>query len=225
MPDNSGHIYFVADGTGRYKIGLTSFGRLETRMKELNGSQAARPLELLLSIDVSERGLAEKLLHEAFKDYRVYGEWFAFPDSMLSEVEDAFYEAQDMFPIGGQYSAPRQPEPNYYTPSYSYEPEIPQWAWIGGAVAVAFILAGLSGGQISSRTGAVAANETAIIDCGKTGGKALNLRSQPSEAGNLVAVVTCGSNVFVEEDLDNGWSKVRTNSARGYMAGNYLSNR
>lgn len=74
---SKGHIYLIrAQGTNRYKIGLTSEGRLVNRFEELNSSQSAYPLEMIHAIDVADRFDAEKALHRAFKQHRKYGEWF-----------------------------------------------------------------------------------------------------------------------------------------------------
>lgn len=78
--NKQGHVYLLhAVGTDRYKIGMTQRGRMHKRLDELNGSQAAFPIELITFIDVSDRHQVEAELHQRFKAFRKHGEWFEFP--------------------------------------------------------------------------------------------------------------------------------------------------
>lgn len=85
LSDKRGHIYFIqaVGSDDRYKIGMTEFGRLEARFKELNRRQSPYPLKLVYKIDVSDRFAAERLLHERFDAYRYHGEWFHFPKKLI----------------------------------------------------------------------------------------------------------------------------------------------
>ena len=94
----TGYIYFVhADGTNRYKIGLTV--DLDRRMRELNGKQAPFENKLLWSIEVSDMRSAEKDLHDMFSNRRVNGEWFVFNESELDEVGGKYDRISEKYPV------------------------------------------------------------------------------------------------------------------------------
>lgn len=82
------HVYLVhATGTNRYKIGITA-RTIEYRMRELNGSQSAYPLELITSIRSSDYKEVERHLHEKYAINRVHNEWFSFSPEQLAEVKN-----------------------------------------------------------------------------------------------------------------------------------------
>ncbi len=81
------HVYLIhATGTDRYKIGITS-RTVQSRLHELNSSQAAYPLELITSIRNADYKAVERQLHERYAAYRVHGEWFQFDLAKLAEVQ------------------------------------------------------------------------------------------------------------------------------------------
>lgn len=81
------HVYLIhAQGTSRYKIGITSRS-IEYRLRELNGEQSAYPLELIKYIRHSDYKEVEKHLHEKYAINRVHNEWFSFSPQQLAEVE------------------------------------------------------------------------------------------------------------------------------------------
>lgn len=80
IPKPSGHIYFVqAETIGHIKIGWT--GNLPDRLKSLRTSSPV-PLRLLGAIWAEME--IERVLHGAFKEDRVCGEWFK-PHALLLE--------------------------------------------------------------------------------------------------------------------------------------------
>lgn len=82
------HVYFIhARGTDRYKIGITARS-MEYRMKELNGSQSAYPLELVTFIRNPNYKAVEQQLHERYKLNRVHGEWFVFTPTEVLGVQN-----------------------------------------------------------------------------------------------------------------------------------------
>ena len=136
----AGFIYFVhADGTDRYKIGLTN--NLDRRMKELNGKQSAYKNLLQWSIEVSDMRSAEKDLHDRFHSRRVNGEWFQFSEGELKEVESIYDRVADKYPAQRYQSEPEYPQPQYS--SGSYDRENGSGCLLMGAIAIA-IAAGVS---------------------------------------------------------------------------------
>ena len=136
----AGFIYFVhADGTDRYKIGLTN--NLDRRMKELNGKQSAYKNLLQWSIEVCDMRLAEKDLHDRFQARRVNGEWFQFSEGELKEVESIYDRVADKYPAQRYQSEPEYPQPQYS--SGSYDRENGSGCLLMGAIAIA-IAAGVS---------------------------------------------------------------------------------
>jgi T5orf172 domain len=100
-----GYVYFlhtvvqVQDKIGRYKIGLTKQSRLKYRIQELNGKQAAFPIDVIGWIEVNDCNAAEKCLHQHFSEYRKNGEWFDFHEDDLDEVYRAYGEVMAKYPI------------------------------------------------------------------------------------------------------------------------------
>lgn len=115
MTHKSGYIYFLnARGTNRYKIGLTV--DLQRRLKELNGQQAAFPIDLRWSIRVSDMRSAEKALHDRFQGSNPHGEWFEFEQRDLPIVQSAYQEVAQQFP----YTVPKP----IFRAAPDYEPEV-----------------------------------------------------------------------------------------------------
>ena len=71
---NRGYVYLVFDGNNRIKIGITRRSVGE-RLREI---KTACPHAAVWDVSpaIEEYGVAEKLLHEQFKDDNVGGEWF-----------------------------------------------------------------------------------------------------------------------------------------------------
>lgn len=82
-------IYLIANCNiaNRYKIGITN--NLTNRLNTLR-LQGGSEMRLIHSrYEEYDYAILEKLLHKLFHSYRVIGEWFEFPDKMLSEVIEA----------------------------------------------------------------------------------------------------------------------------------------
>ncbi|MCU0568272.1 MAG: SH3 domain-containing protein [Oculatellaceae cyanobacterium Prado106] len=237
MDDKAGHVYFLSDGTGRYKIGMCQLGRIDERVQEINGRQASRPIEKLWHIDVSDRVKVEQELHARFELYKVHNEWFQFSKDMLPDVQAAYQEAEQKYPvpkkhgsagfsgaialaviviiaIGWVVSAQNRRSPSFVVAAP--EPEV-----TGSPISprVAAPEPEVTGTPMSPR---VVALETARVDCGKTGGMAVHVRSQPTDQSTRLTTVPCGESVTVENKVD-GWSQVRFGSFSGYMASNFLT--
>ena len=136
----AGFIYFVhADGTDRYKIGLTN--NLDRRMKELNGKQSPFENRLQWSIEVSDMRSAEKDLHDRFNTRRVNGEWFQFSGGELDEVKSIYDHVADKYPSQRYQSEPEYPQPQYSSGSYDRENGA---GYLVGCAIAAAIVAGLA---------------------------------------------------------------------------------
>jgi hypothetical protein len=80
----AGYIYLLhAVGTNRYKIGLTK--NVVRRIAAL-AKQSPFPVEVIHHYQTNDMKREESLLHDAFKEYRVHGEWFELPDFAVSEI-------------------------------------------------------------------------------------------------------------------------------------------
>lgn len=110
----SGYVYFLhAVGTDRVKIGRTR--DLVQHMRKLEYQKHAFPLRLLwvqMTVDMQE---AKRLLHQRYQVYRVYREWFAFPQDLLA----SFYDQQ---PLGTESESAVQPIPDYPSQLLREEP-------------------------------------------------------------------------------------------------------
>lgn len=74
--DEAGYVYFIRDGLGHIKIGMSN--DVQSRLAEL---QTANPMDLeyyrgLKFKNISDARKAEKELHKMFRDVRLRGEWF-----------------------------------------------------------------------------------------------------------------------------------------------------
>jgi len=193
----TGYIYFVhADGTNRYKIGLTV--DLDRRMRELNGKQAPFENKLLWSIEVSDMRSAEKDLHDMFSNRRVNGEWFLFDESELSGVEDEYDRISDKYPVH-QY----QPEPTYQQTHYYFDSDDSNHGvqWIGaGILAIAFAawFAFATGHGFKMPKFPATANSV------QTSKKA-NVRAVPN--GRILCELPANKAINVSSEENNGWHK------------------
>jgi len=193
----SGYIYFVhADGTNRYKIGLTV--DLDRRMRELNGKQAPFENKLLWSIEVSDMRSAEKDLHDMFSNRRVNGEWFVFNESELDEVEGKYDRISEKYPVP-QY----QPEPTYQEKYYYHDSDDSSRGvrWIGaGILAIAFAA------WVASRTGHGSEMQkfSATASTVQTS-RLANVRAVPN--GRILCVLPENKTIEVSSEENNGWHK------------------
>jgi len=190
----AGFIYFVhADGTDRYKIGLTN--NLDRRMKELNGKQSPFENRLQWSIEVCDMRLAEKDLHDRFQARRVNGEWFQFSEGELKEVESIYDRVADKYP-----SRRHQPEPGYPQPQYSSDSsdrEKGSGCLLMGAIAIA-IAAGVS---IAMGHGSTLPALPTISAHATTSQRA-NVRQVPN--GKIICVLPANQQIKLSNEKD-GW--------------------
>ena len=193
----SGYIYFVhADGTNRYKIGLTV--DLDRRMRELNGKQAPFENKLLWSIEVSDMRSAEKDLHDMFSNRRVNGEWFTFNANELDEVKGKYDRISEKYPVP-QY----QPEPTYQEKYYYHDSDDSSRGvrWIGaGILAIAFAA------WVASRTGHGSEMQkfSATASTVQTS-RLANVRAVPN--GRILCVLPENKTIEVSSEENNGWHK------------------
>ena len=193
----SGYIYFVhADGTNRYKIGLTV--DLDRRMRELNGKQAPFENKLLWSIEVSDMRSAEKDLHDMFSTRRVNGEWFVFNESELDEVEGKYDRISEKYPVP-QY----QPEPTYQEKYYYHDSDDggDGARWIGAGI-LAIVFAALF--AFATGHGFKMPKFPATANSVQTSKKA-NVRAVPN--GRILCVLPANKTIEVSSEENNGWHK------------------
>lgn len=73
-------VYFILDGTGRVKIGVT-----DDIARRMSGIQTGCSTELVLVRFIGGAGpKVERWLHRRFSGHRVQGEWFDFSDEMMT---------------------------------------------------------------------------------------------------------------------------------------------
>lgn len=73
-----GYVYLIqAEGTNRIKIGCSKDP--QQRLAQIKSPQQPFKLKLLASIFVADCAWYEKFLHNLYKEYRIYGEWFEIP--------------------------------------------------------------------------------------------------------------------------------------------------
>lgn len=183
----AGFIYFVhADGTDRYKIGLTN--NLDRRMKELNGKQSPFENRLQWSIEVCDMRLAEKDLHDRFHARRVNGEWFQFSEGELKEVE-AIYDR-----VADKYSS-RRHQPQFLPDSSDREKG--SGCLLMGAIAIA-IAAGVA---IAMGHGSTLPALPTISAHATTSQRA-NVRQVPN--GKIICVLPANQPIKLSNEKD-GW--------------------
>jgi hypothetical protein len=87
--NKSGFVYLIFDGR-EHKIGFTA-RTTKSRLSEIKGHNPhARIVNEVYSLNGRK---LEELFHDYFKDYRIYGEWFKFPEYM--EIEKQFVSIAD----------------------------------------------------------------------------------------------------------------------------------
>jgi hypothetical protein len=78
--DRAGFVYVIQDGSGLCKIGRAK--NVEKRIRSLSTGSSS-DLTLIASWPCSNAGEYEAILHQAWRDVRVRGEWFRIPDDVL----------------------------------------------------------------------------------------------------------------------------------------------
>lgn len=92
MADNR-FLYFIQVGIGGpIKIGIAS--DVERRLLEV---QIGCPYKLYLVLAVASGAPFEGLIHKAFKDINIRGEWFEPQPELMKFIEDARRRAIDAF--------------------------------------------------------------------------------------------------------------------------------
>jgi len=188
----AGFIYFVhADGTDRYKIGLTN--NLDRRMKELNGKQSPFENRLQWSIEVCDMRSAEKDLHDRFHARRVNGEWFQFSEGELDEVESIYDQVADKYPTQRYQPEPGYPQPQYSPDSYDRENSP------GCLLAIAIVIA--AGVLIAMGRGSPLPALPTISAHATTNQRA-NVRQSPN--GKVICVLPANQQIELSNEKD-GW--------------------
>lgn len=83
----NGSVYLIKSGD-YYKIGLTT-GTVKSRIANMQTGNPY-PIELVDSFASEDAGKDESHLHNEFKNYRVQGEWFSFPQELIDCKDDWF---------------------------------------------------------------------------------------------------------------------------------------
>ena len=89
-----GELDYSGEPTGLYKIGLVNDNGSRSVEKRLLEHQTANPRELRI-VHVEPTPIVERvetLLHGEFASHRVGGEWFHFPDALISRAVEATIE-------------------------------------------------------------------------------------------------------------------------------------
>lgn len=85
----SGYVYLIyAVGTNRYKIGRSI--SLKTRLQQLQ-KQSPYPLEIIYAFKTSNPAWDEAYWQDAYKEHRVYGEWFEFDEDYYRNTVRLFF--------------------------------------------------------------------------------------------------------------------------------------
>ena len=87
--DDFVYVYLIQqDGTGLYKIGMTKrpMRRLMQLQLESDRFLSIVHMRKFHIVDGQKRNRFEKIMHDAFDEYRVRGEWFAFPDDVVADA-------------------------------------------------------------------------------------------------------------------------------------------
>ena len=191
----SGYIYFVhADGTNRYKIGLTV--DLDRRMKQLNGKQAPFENKLLWSIKVSDMRSAERDLHDTFSSRRVNGEWFTFNANELDEVKGKYNQTSKKYSIPQYQPKPSHREQHDYS---GYEVSFSNVLWVGAGI-VAIVSMFLTSFRPSHGTEMQKNSATAIT---VHTNRVANVRAVPN--GQILCVLPESKSIEVSSGDNNGW--------------------
>ena len=191
----TGYIYFVhADGTNRYKIGLTV--DLDRRMKQLNGKQAPFENKLLWSIKVSDMRSAEKDLHDTFSSRRVNGEWFTFNANELDEVKGKYNQTSKKYSIPQYQPKPSHREQHDYS---GYEVSFSNVLWVGAGI-VAIVSMFLSPFIKSHGT---EMQKISATDITVHTSRVANVRAVPN--GQILCVLPESKSIEVSSGDNNGW--------------------
>lgn len=84
--NKSGYIYLIRSGDGPlYKIGRTKDP--ESRLSNLQAGNPA-PLTLVNCACVDDAAKIEAAYHRSLKEYAVFGEWFALPETTAQAIEN-----------------------------------------------------------------------------------------------------------------------------------------
>jgi len=81
-------IYFIKSENNYVKIGYTK----DNPKKRLSAIQGYCPLRLEILLVIPGGFSVEKNLHSKFEKYRIHGEWFNLPKSILREIEKGVIE-------------------------------------------------------------------------------------------------------------------------------------
>jgi T5orf172 domain len=223
MAYKPGYIYFLnARGTSRYKIGLTI--DLERRLKELNGQQAAQPIDMIWSIRVSDMRSAEKTLHDRFQGSQVHGEWFEFEQHDLQIVQSAYQEVAQQFP----YTVPKpvlkqeQQSEEFTLPGYDYnygggfdfDAILP---WVLGVIGLGIFFANISGKPRDIPANVISVPNNPINYAAKSSDlittQKANIRQQPN--GKIICQVDRGTRLPVIKFGE--WSEVKACGGKGFI--------
>jgi hypothetical protein len=79
--DRSGFVYVIQDESGLCKIGRTR--DVAKRIRALSTGSSSE-LKLIASWPCSDAGEYESMLHQAWSEVRVRGEWFRIPDDVVT---------------------------------------------------------------------------------------------------------------------------------------------
>lgn len=215
MSSKPGYVYFLnARGTNRYKIGLTI--DLDRRLKELNGSQAAQPIDMLWSIRVGNMRSAEKSLHDRFSANQVHGEWFEFQQSDLNIIKEAYGQVAGWYP----YETPKPKKrpsveaddiflPSPYSGDNYASSLIVGTIMVLGAAMLFSMCSTPKQAPIGEREPAefeaVPATNTAISQNYLTATRLANIRQRPN--GKIICQVEAGQKLSIIERSE--WSKVQ----------------
>lgn len=139
MKNNKVSVY-VAECAGQYKIGFAV--DVSGRLRSMSTS-CPFPITLYKSWPVDNARKVERALHERLVDFRVRGEWFALPDTVLRDLDRLVGEYRFDVDFARLSVCPPLPEPSEYAanlPAAIREVEI----------RYAAHALGLSGGNVSS---------------------------------------------------------------------------
>lgn len=78
-----GLVYFIRDGEGFTKIGVTT--NLTRRLRELNCGVSSN-LVVLKTFEFKNYRRVESSLHNLYESFNVRGEWYDLTDAMLDKI-------------------------------------------------------------------------------------------------------------------------------------------
>ena len=79
-------VYFIQESTGLVKIGLTK--NIEKRLKtyETHNPHTLKLLKIIRCANLKEAQRLERSLHKKFSEFKINGEWFALPKTVLKDL-------------------------------------------------------------------------------------------------------------------------------------------